>query len=436
MVDSDCVYFAFPDGSLRYDCVSCGAICCRGHGYILQKSDQLIQLERRPSLRFFLSQSTSTLVKNIPPACFFLTDSGQCQIQVEGAYENKPETCRLFPFNNIRSVGSHLIVGPHESLCPLQVNLNGERSIESAHAFLYDTMAAQGLNNSIPAVIPIVQDLRGLMALEKHILTDVGHFQHKRYYEFVDHQLRLTIQARLEKSEGIIVSTDDSFNKRRRLLEILGVEDGELPTIDAIDQLLTQMTPHLRSLLAFRSPRLVHGNCQKHLTLSLIPEHLLALNVIAHLAIQAGMPQLTFQSVSRLSSNFHHLLALLSFSNVVVTWRRDALIDLGVPNAPLFQKAIIGLSQSLIRRRQQQRPVILADALAQHNMWEGVDRIRFLNLAADKLHGKIEPMGVSESSRGLTASRMKSSLQQWVVGAFDGDRLNDYVERRSRAVVK
>ena len=84
----DDVLFAFISGGLDYDCACCGAKCCRGFGYALDGDQALHQLERRPHLRYFVEYKNGrTLAKNLPPACFFLTDSGRCEIQ-EGVRED------------------------------------------------------------------------------------------------------------------------------------------------------------------------------------------------------------------------------------------------------------------------------------------------------------------------------------------------------------
>src|SRR5262245_25767790 len=79
------VLFAFPDGKLAYDCVRCGSLCCRGHGYQLQNGEELVaQLQLRPSVRIFLSSTVapsgeSTLthhVANCTPGCYFLEENG------------------------------------------------------------------------------------------------------------------------------------------------------------------------------------------------------------------------------------------------------------------------------------------------------------------------------------------------------------------------
>src|SRR2546422_9504145 len=102
----DLVYFAFANGRFGYDCVACGAKCCGGHGYELGLGVELqAHIARAPAVRFFLDRCEAEAashyhVRNCAPNCFFLNDQRMCGVQVEFGYASKPETCRLFPFNN------------------------------------------------------------------------------------------------------------------------------------------------------------------------------------------------------------------------------------------------------------------------------------------------------------------------------------------------
>lgn len=150
------VYFAFPSGRLKYDCVCCGAKCCRGYGYIIGSgADAHVAL--RPRLSLFVlpsEQGPGYHVSNCPPACFFLTDEGRCGIHEAQGHDAKPETCRLFPFNNLRLFGHFLVVAPHTTICPLEITPAAETSHESRYATLLSEMASQGIDANIPVMSP------------------------------------------------------------------------------------------------------------------------------------------------------------------------------------------------------------------------------------------------------------------------------------------
>src|SRR4029079_2829320 len=94
-IPADRVYFAFPSGRLSYDCVTCGAQCCRGHGYNLDVAHDLKrQMAASHTLRFFLDPCEAGAADNshartLKPACFFLTDQNACDIQAKHGYDAK-----------------------------------------------------------------------------------------------------------------------------------------------------------------------------------------------------------------------------------------------------------------------------------------------------------------------------------------------------------
>ena len=199
-IDPTRVYFPFGDGRFFYDCESCGAQCCRGHGYLLgTQREVLIQIQRRPSLRVFLEPCESTAahyhVHNCAPACFFLDDRGHCQIHTSDGPAAKPETCRLFPFNFMNIVGDYLVVAPHTGLCPLQIAPSGTRHASSRHANLMAELTAGEIGGHVPAKTPLVADVDRLIALERAIVQ-----LSERYVDTPDYAEFLAQQQCLQQS--------------------------------------------------------------------------------------------------------------------------------------------------------------------------------------------------------------------------------------------
>jgi Fe-S-cluster containining protein len=176
-IPSERVHFAFASGRFAYDCVGCQAHCCRGFGYELRVGSELrAHVRRNPSLVVFLEPVKPTgddrvIVKNCPPQCFFLADDNRCAIHVESGFAAKPETCRLFPFNVIRSAAGHVIVSPHLSLCPLSVTSAGVRSQLSDHELLLAEMNRAGIHKEVPAAEPAICDVSRLLAIEEAIIA-------------------------------------------------------------------------------------------------------------------------------------------------------------------------------------------------------------------------------------------------------------------------
>jgi len=190
------VYFAFGSGLLAYDCVSCGAKCCRGFSYKSIASEPARQIDMRRALPVFVKPvpehaSSQHAIGNYAPGCFFLSNDGRCEIHAEHGYDAKPETCRLFPFNNLRRLGNHLIVAPHPSLCPLGVVAGDTRSPCSEYEELFDAMASQEIHGHVPRCSAeghpesVIADEREIVELsEQHL--DCGD-----YVSFVKAQIRL-----------------------------------------------------------------------------------------------------------------------------------------------------------------------------------------------------------------------------------------------------
>ena len=158
-IDPQNVYFAFADGRLSYDCISCGAQCCRGKGYLLNietPTELHAQLKETPDLHIFFKFDASKInssalgVFNMEPECFFLTQDNTCRIHQNMGYEAKPETCRLFPFNNIIRVGGHLVVKPHSGICPLQISESEVADGKSSHTNLLRSIQLRGISAEIP----------------------------------------------------------------------------------------------------------------------------------------------------------------------------------------------------------------------------------------------------------------------------------------------
>lgn len=167
------VYFSFGNGRLAYDCPSCGALCCRGHGYRLQAGVESTEHFRTsPLSRFFAEpadRGRTFLLRNLPSGCFYLTTENKCRLHESFGGGAKPETCRLFPFNHIRRHRQFLIVCPHLSLCPLSVTADDPSPV-SDHAFLVREMAQRGLSVDVPETSSIGGESVDVISLERAIV--------------------------------------------------------------------------------------------------------------------------------------------------------------------------------------------------------------------------------------------------------------------------
>lgn len=119
-------YFAFPDRAYHYDCASCDALCCRGHGIGTAARETPALLSRYPELAWTATRNGREGSNFTNPAggCFFLTADNLCRVEQEHGRDAKPGVCRLFPFNDFSRIGDVVVVRPH-FLCPLRL-LPGE----------------------------------------------------------------------------------------------------------------------------------------------------------------------------------------------------------------------------------------------------------------------------------------------------------------------
>lgn len=105
-IPADHVFFAFETGRLTYDCATCGAQCCRGHGYNLRVGDELQRhLASRPAVKFFLNQHE--VEADLYHAIFSLREvtgcrraafgSSELRFTLEGTIHNHGRSSRVTP---------------------------------------------------------------------------------------------------------------------------------------------------------------------------------------------------------------------------------------------------------------------------------------------------------------------------------------------------
>ncbi len=114
-------FYAFLDGALGYDCVTCGSRCCKGAGFALAPAE-LTQLARRaPTIVPFLQlRDGLVLATNSADGCWQLADDGRCSLEVTFGHAAKPSTCRLFPTNRLLRAGEVTVVELQLASCPIR----------------------------------------------------------------------------------------------------------------------------------------------------------------------------------------------------------------------------------------------------------------------------------------------------------------------------
>ncbi len=442
-VEWEHVYFAFPSGRLGYDCVICGAKCCRGFGYLVSNGHELLhQLERRPHIRYFLDRAEGSTHRamNAAPACFFLATDATCEVHSSAGYEAKPETCRLFPFNNMRLAGSYLIVAPHVSLCPLEVRAAGTVSDQSSHETLFGEIARRGISSRIMRCDGIVGDLDRLVALERRIVALSAAGERERSFtEFIDVQTKLTREAGFESavshegSGGPPTTSASAGEMLAMMCRVLGLRATELDTAGApACDTVVVMTPFLRSQLLFVEARAADSGIAAPSVLEIgrVPNMILATYAVAQLAHLAGMRTITFLTVSKLFSEYPDLIWMLAHLDEALQWKDDRQLDLTVDREAPFHLQYLRFTRALLPARQRRAPQALGDLLLEHNTCEGLEQVKFLKFVASRVRRD----AVSCARPGVTrfsASKMKAAIQRWSIENIGEEQLVAASARRN-----
>jgi len=419
-IPRDRIYFAFGDGRFSYDCVSCRAACCRGHGYSLLCGELAGQLAMRPALRAFIQRDRGGrgellahyVVANYAPSCFFLDGRSMCSVQVEHGYDAKPETCRFFPFNNFRLAGDYLVVSPHHRLCPLTVVSPPGHSICSSHGQLFREMASAGLGTGVRRLEVAATQNPSLIAVERSVLARSERcLRSATYEEFACAQLVETREQGLADTappDAAIRIFCDTF------AQALGAEAG--PSYGRCPELVSVVvasTAALRSQLAF--PSGVRRRALPGLPPARIPFFLLGLHKVAALALEAGMQVPTYQTLQRIFESHHALLWVLAFADVEMVWHPGAGVDVSGACGAAEVERFIRVGRELLPAVQRRRRARLGDIVCRHIHEAGAERTGALMRLATWLAGRLVPASDVDRVR-VDRRAIRRALQRWALG--------------------
>jgi Fe-S-cluster containining protein len=415
------VFFAFASGRLTYDCIACGAKCCRGFGYgTATRTELQMQLTKRPYLRFFVHTSPespeSSHIGNCPPACFFLAKDGRCQIQREDGYESKPETCRLFPFNDLRTVGDYLIVSPHSSLCPLRVVPAESFDSRSGHEALLETMSARGISNDVARADFVHPDVEAVIRLERAIVSlSEQTLGRDNFYRFTVRQIHA--YRDLLRPRSTPASEDRTLDDVTRFMGLCSqILECAAPSPEApgddIDSLMIALTPYLRRRLIVRDRVNGRAPASFDMTLRRVPHYLLASHLMVVLSRRAGMDDITFQTVTKLQEACHGLITLLSYADRVMVWRPGAGIDVTAAKGD-HARPFIRLAKALLPSKQASRPVLFGDLLLANSPFNGIERLAFLRFVARHMIGRLVTIDALTARTRKTRISFRHRIQRW-----------------------
>jgi len=430
------VYFTFGDGRLAYDCVSCNAKCCRGFGYFVTAGPELArQVESRRSLPLFVAPRSAdnplqhTMV-NCAPACFFLSDSGLCEVHAQHGHAAKPETCRLFPFNNLRRVGRFLVVAPHSYMCPLGVSPRGQTSECSDHQALLEAMSAKGISARVRSCSTVRVQPADVIALERSIaLASEDALEQNDYLAFVRQQIRLQSGNDTAAAHVSVATVDDVLRLVTELLDC--PTEAELGSDSDLIRTMVAATPFLRSQFVFLDAVDDGDVHDASVSLARIPLAMLCIYLIAESARAAGMKRVTFQTLTKIEQEFRALVEVMAHVDTVMVWRDDISIRWTRFDTADSRLRFIRLAKALLPASQRSRNRRLGDVLREHAPKEPVERSMFLKRAAGYLARKLVPLSenMPDSQSRRRRTRLTNVVQRWILLHADESLVSAAQER-------
>jgi hypothetical protein len=374
-------------------------------------------------------------VSNCAPGCFFLSDDGLCEIQVKHGYAAKPETCRLFPFNQLRRYGKYLMVRPHSSLCPLQVVRGPSLSDSSEHLALLDAMSLHEISAAIPRVVLAVSHTQDVIPFERHVATLSEQFlDGDGYLPFV--------RSQLEALEAQRYTSDQSDAEIQNVTAIAAdlldcPVESELGLDPDLVRTMIAATPYLRSELIFNDD--VPDNAaatRPHVPLDFakVPLALLCIYLFAETARRAGMKRVTFQSIVKIAHELRALAELLPITSSVIAWRDGLPIEMAGFQDRELRAAFYRIAKALLPSVQKKRRATLGDILREHAPVDRSTRAPFFRQVAKQMAGRVAPLGDEPllTGRVRTRERVASTLQRAALATGD-EQFLEIVYRRLRS---
>lgn len=424
------IYFAFASGRFQYDCATCNAKCCRGHGYLINAESELpVQLSNRRAIALFMERAPGShhgeqyVTKNCPPACFFLTDSGLCGVHLEHGSDAKPETCRLFPFNSFRWLDGYLIVAPHPGLCPLAIVPAGQRNIRSEYDQLLQDMRVRPIRQAITRCAGRHRSVAAVIASERQIIDiSEAHCGNADYYLFTEAVIRA------DARDGWLgLARDSVVDVRafaREVCDLLGVEQASQVN-DSASRAMIAMTPYLRSRLLFDDND-ADGASRMSVRIERIPYCLLALYVLVRTASSLSANQdVQYQTVVRLFDDMLPLITMLASLSEIVEWRPKAPVPLPRWTQPGLQRKYLRVAKALQPAAQRKNQMTLGNVLREYAKPSSLEEVVFLKELARQLSGRLSARSYATPWNGRVTVRtqVQSIVHQWGLTHLDENLL-------------
>jgi Fe-S-cluster containining protein len=312
-------FFAFLDGSLAYDCPSCGQQCCRRFEVSLHGDEPLRLVQLRPAIAARLIRDEGRYRFNQQRGCWMLRPDGYCAVEVEAGREAKPLTCRQFPFSTLTRLGGPdgvRVVQVNTRLCPIQdvaAARAGQRWAPLAAEFGSDPVAQAQIKD---VALPEGAERLGWLAHERHVRDSIAaYLEEADYTAFAAHQeavSRALVAGAALPAPGSADSSRDHAAMRERLgrwRELLGVPaDPRGPWLARVaGRQVALLTTALRMTAAFAHEPMAYPD-----EIARLPKLLLATALLTELDASARAAPLGLSSVSATFEDALPVLSLLS----------------------------------------------------------------------------------------------------------------------------
>lgn len=330
------VYFSFADDLFGYHCQECGFKCCKGEGFGATEQEIKKLNDLYPTLPYFTVPQTKhnpvgVDLANFKPACFFLQDSGYCDIHVKHGRDTKPIVCKTFPANRYFFSNGILVVGLN-FLCPLKVSTPGCDDIKLLHEeILQDIKNAPDYvrNTGTPKAREKKEpDMKELILTKDIIVNETWCRDISKRIEKSDLWSVLAawewaaehgLQHPLDKSYNAAISRLKSY--RQEMIRFAGLKDHVGEENAANDGVIIAMAPSIRMHLLQQYANLSY----KDEFLPLASKVFCGISVFTQLMFELQNSPVSPQAIMQLVQRFPSLFLMLGYLN-------------HIPNIPSLKK--------------------------------------------------------------------------------------------------
>jgi hypothetical protein len=281
-------------------------------------------------------------------------------------------------------------------------------------------MAAGGVGAPIP-VVHCEGDARHFVLRETRIvqLAEQCLDDQPDYERFIDAQRTEAAGTGLAAWGGAPTGTD-TRRICRVICNVLGVDDAVIrKTETQVTRVAIACTPYVRF-------RIMTASTHARAELVDVPralDFLLAWWVLGRLAAEAGMRDVTYQTMLQLLGRSSSLLWMLAHADCEMSWGPDTIVPLTWLGHPHSLQRYLNIARRLLPSAARGGGVSLGEALLESAPQDEFERAAFLTDLAAQLRGRIVPTcgGAVRPRRRSQYARMK--VQRWAMRNLNDELL-------------